>query len=116
VAAASLWLRSAVPVWAIVAPHDDFLFLRLAYNLGGGLWLGQFDNLTLAKGMAYPAFILAAFLAGIPLKIANSLPIWGRPGLPHGWWRGSPASNGSLSPCSCCWRSIRFCGTRRSRG
>src|SRR5437870_6222346 len=71
VAAASLWLRSAIPVWAIVAPHDDFLFVRLAYNLGGGLWLGQFDNLTLAKGMAYPAFILAAFLAGIPLKIAE---------------------------------------------
>jgi hypothetical protein len=71
VVAASLWLRSAVPVWAIVGPHDDFLFVRLAYHLGAGLWLGPFDNVTLAKGMGYPAFILAAFLAGVPLKIAE---------------------------------------------
>ncbi len=70
---ASLWLRSAVPVWAIVGPHDDFLFVRLAYHLGAGLWLGPFDNVTLFKGMGYPAFILAAFVAGIPLKIAEQL-------------------------------------------
>ena len=74
IAAASLWLRSAIPVFAIgPATHDDFLFVRLAYFLGSGQWLGPFDSLTLAKGMAYPAFILAAFLAGLPLKLAEQI-------------------------------------------
>src|SRR4029077_13664201 len=74
VAAASLWLRSAVPVSAIgEAGHDDFLFVRLAYYLGSGSWLGPYNNLTLAKGMGYPSFILAAFGAGVPLKIAEQL-------------------------------------------
>src|SRR2546426_654461 len=71
VTAASLWLRSAVPASVVYAPHDDFLFLRLAYYLGAGLWLGPYDNVTLAKGMAYSAFILTSFAAGIPLKIAE---------------------------------------------
>ncbi len=74
IAVASLWLRGVAPVMAIAnATHDDFLFVRLAYFLGAGQWLGPYDNLTLAKGMAYPAFILAAFLAGLPLKIAEQL-------------------------------------------
>jgi len=74
VAAASLWLRSAVPVFAIgEAGHDDFLFVRLTYYLGSGSWLGPYNNLTLAKGVGYPAFILAAFAAGVPLKIAEQL-------------------------------------------
>jgi hypothetical protein len=72
VAAGSLWLRSAVLVHANgQAAYDDFLFVRLAYRLGAGLWLGPYDQLTLAKGMGYPAFILASFLAGVPLKIAE---------------------------------------------
>lgn len=70
--AASLWLRSAVPAMALSgATHDDFLFVRQAYFLGAGAWLGPFDNLTLAKGMGYPAFVLAAFLSGLPLKLAE---------------------------------------------
>jgi len=74
ISAASLWLRSAVPAMALSgAIHDDFLFVREAYYLGAGAWLGPFDNLTLAKGMAYPAFILAAFLSGLPLKLAEHL-------------------------------------------
>src|SRR5215471_1740151 len=72
IAALSLWLRTAVPVFAIgYSMHDDLLFVRLAYQLGAGTWLGPYDNLTLAKGMAYPAFILASFLASLPLKIAE---------------------------------------------
>jgi len=72
ISALSLWLRSAVPAMALSgATHDDFLFVRQAYYLGAGVWLGPFDNLTLAKGMGYPAFILAAFLSGLPLKLAE---------------------------------------------
>jgi hypothetical protein len=67
----SLWLRSVVPVFVIATSHDDFLFVKLAYYLGAGRWLGAFDNLTLAKGMGYPIFILTSFLAGVPLKLAE---------------------------------------------
>ena len=71
-AACSLWLRAAVPVFAIgSAARDDRLFVRLAYHLGAGLWLGPYDQLTLAKGTAYPVFILAAFATRIPLKLAE---------------------------------------------
>ena len=74
IAAFSLWLRSGVPVWAIGgAGLDDALFVRLAYYLKAGLWLGPYDQFTLAKGMAYPAFIVAAFGTGIPLKITEHI-------------------------------------------
>ena len=64
IAGFSLWLRAAFPVYAVAdAGHDDQLFVLQAYYLGAGKWLGAFNNLTLAKGPAYPAFILAAFLA-----------------------------------------------------
>lgn len=82
IAAASLWLRSAVPTMALsAAMHDDFLFVRQAYYLGAGVWLGPFDNLTLAKGMGYPAFILAAFLSGLPLKLAEHVVYLGAAGV-----------------------------------
>src|SRR5215831_11380444 len=74
VAILSVWLRMGVPVYAIGwARHDDALFVQLAYYLGAGRWLGPYDQLTLAKGMAYPAFIVAAFGIGIPLKIAEHI-------------------------------------------
>lgn len=72
VAAASLWLRSGFPTRAIGgAIQDDALFVRLAGTIGQGRWLGPYDDLTLAKGVFYPFFILAAFAAGIPLNIAE---------------------------------------------
>ncbi|HEY8564364.1 MAG TPA: hypothetical protein VIL65_02605 [Beijerinckiaceae bacterium] len=72
IAAASLWLRTGFPVHAIgPAGHDDYLFVRSAILLGAGQWLGPYDNLTLAKGMFYPLFILASKVAGLPLKLAE---------------------------------------------
>ena len=74
IVAASLLLRSAVPVYAIAPSlHDDLLFVRLAYLLGSGAWLGPYDQFTLMKGPGYPFFILGAFAAGIPLKIAEQI-------------------------------------------
>ena len=71
-AGVSLWLRSGLPVYAIGgAAHDDQLFIRLAYFLYRGQWLGPYDQLTLAKGMGYPIFILTAFGASVPLKVAE---------------------------------------------
>jgi hypothetical protein len=79
---ASLLLRSAVPVYALVPSlHDDLLFVRLAYLLGSGAWLGPYDQLTLIKGPGYPFFILGAFAAGIPLKIAEQILYLGACGL-----------------------------------
>ena len=70
--AASLWLRSGLPIMAVAnAMHDDALFVRLAASLAAGDWLGPYDNLTHAKGAAYPAFIALASVTGIPLKMAE---------------------------------------------
>ncbi len=69
---ASLWLRSAFPVFAIGnAGHDDLLFLNLARSIGRGHWLGDYTNLTLAKGMYYSAFIALSHGIGVPLKVAE---------------------------------------------
>ena len=72
IAALSLWLRMAFPVHAIGhASYDDALFVRSAYALAGHQWLGPFDQLTLAKGAGYPAFIHFAAALGLPLKLAE---------------------------------------------
>ncbi len=74
IALLSLWLRTGFPILAIPgASADDGLFVRLAGSLGAGQWLGSFDNTTLVKGMFYPLFILLAFIAGVPLPIAEQL-------------------------------------------
>jgi hypothetical protein len=72
VAAFNLWLRTGFPIFGIPqAAHDDGLFVRAARYLGAGAWLGPYDNLTLAKGMFYPLFILVSFLLDISLNIAE---------------------------------------------
>jgi hypothetical protein len=74
--------RAMTPVFVIgMAVHDDFLFTRLARHLVDLQWLGPFDNLTLAKGMGYPAFIALAHLLGIPLKLAEHLLCLGGAGI-----------------------------------
>lgn len=50
---------------------DDALFIRLAQSLQAGLWLGPYDNTTLAKGMAYPLFIATTSFLAIPLRVAE---------------------------------------------
>src|SRR5712691_11392943 len=70
----SLWVRTGFPVYAIpYMKHDDGLFIKLARTLEGGHWLGLYDNLTLAKGMFYPLFIVIAFWTSVPLKIAEQI-------------------------------------------
>ena len=69
-----LWLTRSLDVYALGgADHDDALFVRLAQHLVRGEWLGPYDQLTLAKGPAYPVFIAAAFWAGLPLFLAQQL-------------------------------------------
>lgn len=67
----SLWLRMAFPVNAVAAGHDDLLFVRLAVSMGSGDWLGAYNNLTHAKGIAYSFFLLLNHVAGLPLKFSE---------------------------------------------
>jgi hypothetical protein len=66
---ASLWMRQAFPVFGLgFAGFDDMLFVRMGASLSQGHWLGRYDNLTLAKGMGFPALIALDYPLGIPLK------------------------------------------------
>ena len=70
----SLWLRAAFPVFAIGhAGHDDLLFVTLAARIGQGHWLGDYNNLTHAKGAAYPIFLAANQATGLPVKLTEHL-------------------------------------------
>ena len=69
-----LWLVSVFNVEArLYNQHDDALYLRQAAYLSLGEWLGDYDELTLAKGPGYPAFIALAFKLNLPLLLAQHL-------------------------------------------
>src|SRR5262245_24907998 len=68
-----LWFVAAQPLTAVAgAWHDDRLFVWLAERIVHGEWLGDYSNLTLAKGCGYPLFIAGAFRLGIPLPMAEA--------------------------------------------
>jgi hypothetical protein len=68
----SLWLRMAYPIMALgPAGHDDQLFVKLAGLMGQGKWLGPYDNLTHAKGIAFSVFMLLNHVTGLPLKFTE---------------------------------------------
>lgn len=69
----SLWLRAFYPPLGVYAPHDDLHFIQVASSLGRGEWLGTYDQLTHAKGMFYPLFILINQASGLPLKISEHI-------------------------------------------
>ncbi len=72
VAAASLWLRQGFPVVADpAAVFDDAHFVKQAYALAGGQWLGDYNRTTLIKGAGYPLFIALSAGLGLPLKMAE---------------------------------------------
>jgi hypothetical protein len=55
------------------AKHDDQLFINLLRNLTEGCWLGTFNNLTLAKGPAFPLLLSTLYFFKIPIQIFYSL-------------------------------------------
>lgn len=72
--ATSLWIRMAFPIGAFgSAMHDDQLFVRFAAEIGMGHWLGDYNNLTHAKGIGYPLFLLLNHAVGLPLKFSEHL-------------------------------------------
>ena len=67
-----MWVRSAFPIMAIApAAHDDALFVWLADQISKGNWLGDYNNLTHAKGIGYSLFLVANDFIGSPLKLAE---------------------------------------------
>lgn len=72
--ALKFWLVAAQPVVAHAnASFDDRLFLALAEPILKGHWLGPYSQFTLMKGPMYSLFIAGAYLAHIPLPIAQHL-------------------------------------------
>ena len=69
-----LWLVAAQPVVAHAnASFDDRLFLALAEQILKGNWLGPYSQFTLMKGPMYSLFIAGAYLARVPLPVAQHL-------------------------------------------
>jgi hypothetical protein len=70
----SLWLRSLVPEWVIAdGILDDQLFVRGAFHLSNGDWLGPFDNRTLIKGPGYSVWLESLRWAGVPYLAGQHL-------------------------------------------
>ncbi|NCC99950.1 MAG: hypothetical protein EOL95_09675 [Bacteroidia bacterium] len=55
------------------AGHDDGLQLYLSQSLSSGHWLGSYNNLTLAKGIAYPGWTALLHSLDIALWFGNAL-------------------------------------------
>lgn len=55
------------------ASHDDGLFIRNAASLASGHWLGDFDELTLAKGPGYPLLLAINAWSGLPLSASHAI-------------------------------------------
>lgn len=53
--------------------HDDGLQLHLSESLSKGHWLGTYNNLTLAKGIAYPAWTALLHTIDVPLWLGNAV-------------------------------------------
>jgi len=69
-----LWMVNDQPISALgEAGHDDRLFINLARNIINSEWLGDYDQLTLAKGSFYPMWIAAIFFTSIPLLLSQQL-------------------------------------------
>ena len=68
------WLVSVQHMTVLgFAGHDDALFIRQAYSLANGNWLGTYDQFTLIKGFVYPFFIAVTGILAIPLLFAQHL-------------------------------------------
>lgn len=65
-----LWLTRGQPIYAIgPAMHDDRLFLVMTESIINGEWLGDYTQMTLAKGPFYSIWIAMLYWIGIPLGL-----------------------------------------------
>jgi hypothetical protein len=67
-----LWLVGAQTLQAVgFSGHDDRLFLRMTATILDGRWLGDYNQMTLAKGPFFSMFAAVAFVLGVPLMTAQ---------------------------------------------
>ncbi len=57
-------------VWANI---DDGLYVKIANEIINGNWLGEYDQLTLAKGPFFPLFLAFNHFTGIPFKLTQHI-------------------------------------------
>jgi hypothetical protein len=77
---ASAILTVVFMVWSLnfpvnlfeMANVDDGLFWKLGESIARGNWLGDYDNLTLAKGPTYPMFLALNHHLGTPLPLLTA--------------------------------------------
>ena len=72
ITAFKLLLSYYIPIQFIPAPHDDYLFYRLAESIANLKWLGVFDQTTLIKGFTYPFFLSLSIFFKIPLRLMEA--------------------------------------------
>ncbi len=74
VSAIYLWLILGLPVPLLThAAHDDQLYLKEAFNLLNGNWLGNYDQLTLLKEPFYSVWLAFNFLVGTPILFGQGI-------------------------------------------
>ena len=67
-----VYLIIAMQIPVTISPraiHDDGLFLKLSKNILLGQWLGDYNNLTLAKGAGFPIILAINAILGIPITL-----------------------------------------------
>jgi hypothetical protein len=70
----NLQLRRGIPtLGGTNTPHDDLLGVLLAENIMAGEWLGEWNNLTLAKPPAYSLYLALAKQIPTQLVVVNQL-------------------------------------------
>lgn len=72
-AAVKLYLVAGQELIAINAPHDDYLYVKLARHIANGQWMGPYDQLTLIRGPVYPIWGALSYKLGIPLLLGEHL-------------------------------------------
>ena len=72
--AAKLWLITGMSQTIFAqAMHDDKLFMQQGMSIHAGEWLGEFWELTLAKGPTFSAFIALSHATGLSLQFNEVL-------------------------------------------
>ncbi len=70
----NLAFRARIPAHAgFYAPHDDTLGVRVAKNILDGNWLGQWDNLILAKPPGYSIYLSIAHIFPFEITVFNQI-------------------------------------------
>ncbi len=68
------FLTYDLPIMAVpTGVHDDWIMVHLADTLRSGRWLGEYNDLTLTKGMFFPLFLAVCNYLHIPYLSAASL-------------------------------------------